>query len=400
MAATYIEKEVERVNRNLMLVNGGILALFALFFAFMMLGGVMRQRSHEQLQAYGAAHSANAIYRQPAALDSSHPTRISAAEVASTQRLEELAGHAVTFSDPQAQNLMFPVWNFMGRVTGKNKPHIPPYYHVSSAGGKLLLILPDKSEAGTTFTGVIRPLADVDFNAVHPALMARGFQQELQPFILDCLSLSPPDGAAPLPVVMHPVGNGGRGFPSYVVVFGLLATLCGWNVVKAFKRIKSPLTHPIYTKLAQYGSPPDLVRAIEAERQAGVTVLAPAQFIYSWMLIPSFWSLDVVPLDQLAWVFKMVTFVNFIPMMFSLRVLDREGKGHPISTSDAQMTRIMDYIGQVRPWVMLGYSRERRDLFSCDRARFLAEIDARRRQFQPVPMPAPVPLSGYPAPRP
>lgn len=382
MSATYIESQVQRVNRNLMLVNGGILGLMLLFFAFMLMGGVLIARSHERVLAYGVAHSGNAIYHQPAALDVAHPTRISAADVASPDRLAQLEGHAVTYSDQQAQDLMFPVCDWMGRATGKNKPHLPPTYRASIANGHLFLILPAKPDPGKTFTGVIRPLTDADYNPVHPVLMGRGLPQEIQPFILDCLSLAPPTRAPPLPVEMHPVGSRHQS-PQFLIVFGLIVGLSGWNVFKAASRLKNPLAHPIYTRLARYGHPPDLAHSIEAERQAGVTVLAPAEFTYSWLLVPSFWSLDAVPLDQLAWAFKMVVFVNFVPMNFKLRVMDRQGKGHPISTSDGQMTRIMDYIGQVRPWVVLGYSREIRNRFACDRAGFLAELDARHQRMRP-----------------
>ncbi len=382
MSATYIEIQVLRVNRNLMLVNGGILGLTLLFLTLIMFSGVLVARSLDRLPAQGAANGANAIYHQPAALDTAHPTHISIADVASADRMAQLQGHAVIYSDPQAQDLMFPVWDWMGRATGNNRPHLPPTYRVSIANGRLFLILPATPDPGKTFTGVIRPLTDADYNPVHSVVMGRGLPEEFQPFILDCLSLAPPTGAAALPVVMHPVG-GHHQSPQFLIVFGLMLGISGWNVFKAAKRLKNPLSHPIYAKLARYGHPQDLARSIEAERQAGITILAPAEFTYSWMLVPSFWSLDAVPLDQLAWVFKMVVFVNFIPMNFKLRVMDRQGKGHPISTSDGQMTRIMDYIGQVRPWVALGYSRELRNRFACDRAGFLAELDARRQRMQP-----------------
>lgn len=392
MTTAYVQRQVTRINRNLLLVNGIVLGLTLAFIVFTMLGGLMVARMHERGMANAAAQAnrafqdANAIYHQPAAQDVAHPAQISVSDVASPERLQQLDGHAVTLADPQAQNLHFPVWEWMTRATGKNKPHSPPMYYVSQAQGHPFLILPGSTNRGTAFTGVIRPLAKADEDAVRPVLMGHGFVQEPMPFLLDGLNMQGSvNNSAAAEASIHQaqaqalsMQPGLNLSPTALVVFGLVIGLTGWNVFKAIQRGKNPLTHPIYAKLGRYGSPLDISRAIDAEASAGMTIVSPVEFTHSWLLFPSLFTLDAVPLDQIAWVYKMVTLYNLIPMSFRLVLLDRDGKNHPISAGSGQVNDLLEYIGQVRPGVIMGYSRQMRYRFFSDRASVLAEIDARR----------------------
>src|SRR5947209_766952 len=115
LATSYIEAQVARTNRNLLLINGFVLAIFALFGLFMLLGAALIMNSGSRLQA--------AIAGQGDATDLGHPQRVSPADLGSTGRLQALLGHAVTLTDPGAEDMHFPVYDWMGRATGPERLH-------------------------------------------------------------------------------------------------------------------------------------------------------------------------------------------------------------------------------------------------------------------------------------
>src|SRR5205823_2415060 len=93
--------------------------------------------------------------------DMSRAERLRPADLASADRLASLADQAVTLDDPAAEDLHFPVYDWMGRSRAFGRLHTPPTYHASHlGGGHALLILPNSPTPGTVFTGVIRKIPE------------------------------------------------------------------------------------------------------------------------------------------------------------------------------------------------------------------------------------------------
>ena len=122
---------------------------------------------------------------------------------------------------------------------------------------------------------MIRPLAIVDAEPVKAVLLARGIQGELWPYVLDGLDVGEMKGIKTGPAV-SPIGwrsTSTGGSPLFLLLSGSLLALSGWNVSKAIRRKRNPLSHPIYARLARYappGTPPENVeRAIDADYRRG-----------------------------------------------------------------------------------------------------------------------------------
>lgn len=370
---TYIEQQVSRTNRNLLLVNGGFLAALLPFLGLMVVGGLLISGSRN----HGAG---GGMFGLGGPVDMSRPEVVRPADLVSTEHLASLLDRAVTLNDPTAEDLHFPVFDWMGRVRGANLPHTPPTYHISHlGGGYALLILPASATPGTVFTGVIRKLSQPDRGPASTVLMSRGGSEQLQPFVLDCL---PSQGAGPkgAPVVMHPVGKPAEQSPVVLIFTLLLFGIPAWNVFKAVRRIRNRRTHPVFAKLAAYGPPMEVARHIDAERQLGVERIPPAELTQSWLMAPSFFGIEVVHLDHIVWMFPRKVLLNLIPVLTSLGIMDRQGKGHPVYAGMGQVERLMEHIARLRPWIITGYSPDLFAHYSKDRAGFVAEVDARRAQ--------------------
>lgn len=379
MRATYIETQVWRTNRNLLLLNGALFTAEVGLFVMMVVGGMLLANRMGQLHAQSEELAGIAGPNAPTNL--AQPDRIGPVDLAYDARLKALNGRAVTLTDPHTEDIHFPVFGWTPHLTHGGPPPGPPTYHFSSSGnGHALLILPASERPGPVFTGVIRPLPDRDRGPAMGPLIARGRNEQLVPYELDCMTISAPARKNLPKVVMHPVGA--NPFPTGSIVSTLalfvLIALPAWNTFRALYRIKNPLTHPIYKQLGVYGPPLDVARNIEEERQRDVERVSPADITRSWLMAPSLWGLEVVHLDHAVWVFRRVMLYNFVPVLNSLAILDRQGKGHPIYCSDRQSRVLMDHISGTRPWILTGWDGGLWRRYTHDRAALIAEVDARR----------------------
>lgn len=393
MSETCLSRQVRRVNRNLLLVNGALLALLLLFAGLMALGTSLAQRSWSQMEASTRERGTGSPVLAPhEAFDLSNPTRLGAGEV-SEARLAQLEGQAVTLSDAGAMDSMIPVWFWPQRATGSRKPGHPPSYRISVAGGRPLLILPPifqpGVQAGPALTGVIRPLAVVDAEPVKGMLLARGIQGEMWPYVLDGLDVGEMKGLKTEPTV-SPIGwrsTGPGSSPLFLLMFGSLLALSSWNVTKAIRRKRNPLSHPIYARLSRYapsGTPPrDIERAIDADYRRGAQAVGRAEFTSSWLLINGFWGLDAVPLNAIVWVHQhMMRYRHIpIPVLYNVAILDRWGQSHAIYTSGLQVPNMVGAITRGRPWMEVGPNSPLRQQFGHDVKGFIAAVEARRKHF-------------------
>ena len=423
MTTTYIQRHVARTNRNLLVVNGGILLLLALFTLFIMVGMAALHKQQNNMQANLDAINGSDVLGESTAVDLSHPTSLSAGEV-DEAKLRQLEGQVVTLSAPQVVDLHMPVARWSERATGKTKPQSPPTYFVlqtapppspegappsgpppgmviprgvfSPFGGPSFVIIPpdyvQPSQKMPSFTGVVRALPNTDRTQIVPAL--QGHDSNVLSYELDCLNVGAHQAA---PQLSSGAGSGiGFGVsPLFLALFGGLLGLSLWNISKAVRRAKNLSLHPVYAQLARYGTPADIERHIEADYQRGVRSLSPADLTSMWLLAGSFWGLDVVPLSYIVWVYRprKVAFrgnllrmlIHSIVATHTLIFLDRLGKQHVVRAADGQLNQIMSAVTQGRPWMETGAKSPLRQQFGMDKAGFIAAVEARRQQMTAQP---------------
>lgn len=390
VGGTFIRQQVERANCNLLVTNAFLLILI---FAGAIIGSALTGQNmffpafSDTSPASGSDKNA-LISNKP--VDMRHPVKISVKDLASVERLAALKDHAVTLTDNKATDLAFPVWNWSER-TDSNPPAGQPNYHLSMAQGQLFVILPPDAQTSKTYTGVIRRLSDVDENTVTTVLHSRGIKQvSLMPYTLDAIpARSPGAGFAGRPNVPRlPVPN---------MLLILLCAVPVWNVVKALQRRSNPRLHPIVKALEMYGPLADVTRDIDREYAQGVKKIAPVQFTASWMLVPTMFGLIVVHLDHLVWIWRQVYITQHYN--YAIRMRDRQGGFHEFACGIFQIKKILDYVGQTRPWVFVGYDAQLNVDFATNRAQVVAQVDARRQQYlsaQAAPPAASAPI--FPAP--
>ena len=339
MYGSIVRGQIERTNRNLLVSNA---VLLTLILAYALITTLVTGHNQFFPDRAGSAQSRTAETYAPA--DMSRPTAIVVEDLDSAVRLGKLTGHAVRLTDMQSVDLGFPVWNASQRGAVEDLSRAPNYRY-SERGERLFVILPPDSTAGPVFTGVLRPLEEQDANQVTTVLHSRGIQKfTLMPFALDGLDHSKTSRrtALNLPSASIPLPN---------LFYLLLGAVPVWNICKALQRGKRLETHPLVRRLSKYGRIDDIARAIDAECAAGVVKITPAQFTASWLLVPTFYTCIALPLDEIVWIYERVYVTRGRSYAVCLR--DRQGGYDEFTCALFQVNKILSYMSQVRPWVVL-----------------------------------------------
>lgn len=371
-----IQNQIKRTSRNLIAAN---IVLLLLEFAYFGIGGLVVTNSMPAAPTRPTP--------QPAAtgpVDTSHPKLITPKDVESEGSLNRLNGHAVEYKDSSIVDLKFPVWNLSQRGSHSRPDHLQTY-HLSAVNGKQLVVIPDDNNPGPTYRGVVRPPDDQDRNTVSTVLGSRGVQKiTLLPYVVDCLpeafDQSPAQFAVPAATIHLPN-----------MLFILLAAFPVWNIVRGIVRLKDPSTHPVVRRLASYGAVDEMCRHIDADWAAGVVTEMPAKLTQYWLIVPTFFTCIVVPLDEIVWIYQR-TYVTK-GRSFAIVVRDRRGRYEEFTCGMFQVNKIISRVTNTRPWIMSGYTGKLAVQFSSNRAQFIADVDARQRQYLSGPGHQPPPYA-------
>ena len=168
--------------------------------------------------------------------------------------------------------------------------------------------------------------------------------------------------------------------------------LAAYNVKKALVRIKDYHESPIYKWLGHYQETPEILAAkIDADLKKGNGVaMGNLTMTESWMLYRTFFSYTVMSLTEIAWVYKKVTrhSVNLIPTGTShgLVIADRVGRMIELDIGrgkgrEQRVESFIQTVGQRLPWIVFGYSDELKSLYKKQLAKFNDVVDERFIQY-------------------
>ncbi len=371
-----IQHQIERTSRNLIAAN---IVLLLLEFAYFGINGLVVSNS---IRVAPTRPTPKLAVTGP--VDTSHPKRITPKDVTSEGSLKQLNAHAVEYTDSSIVDLKFTVWNLSQRGS-HSRPDKLQSYHLSAVNGKMLVVIPDDNNPGPKYRGVVRPLDDQDRNTVSTVLGSRGVQKiALLPYVVDCLpeAFDQSPGRFEVPTATIHLPN---------MLFLLLTAFPVWNIVRGILRLKDSSTHPVVRRLGAYGPVDEMCRHIDTDWVAGVVTVIPAKLTQYWLIVPTFFTCIVVPLDEIVWIYQR-TYVTK-GRSFAVVVRDRRGRYEEFTCGMFQVNKIISQVTKKRPWIVSGYTGKLAVQFSSNRAQFIADVDSRQQHYLSGPGHQPPPYT-------
>lgn len=158
----------------------------------------------------------------------------------------------------------------------------------------------------------------------------------------------------------------------------VLRNLRAWTV-----RRSRPEAHPIWKRLAALGQARSLAAQLDMETRGAVrTFKGGATLTPSYLLRKALYTLEIVPVERVAWVHKKVTTQKklFITVGKTVQAIvhDRDGGETSFTAPDAEVDGLLGAIVERAPWVLAGWSEELEQAWKSRRAEVIAAVDARR----------------------
>jgi len=335
---SFLERQIRRTDRNLVLVNGillaGLLAVVALNYRY-----------------------AINFVRGPKA--------ISTEDLLAIQDPEQRAQFFVQVTGERVAPTGFQhVEQQINESTNKVESESVKYdYKALKVGQRWLLVKAPGSSVATGFSGALvkdSEGADVvgQLEQAEP-----GLKGMFLPFVLDTIDYR--DGG---------YWALGIGIPILLLV--------GWNLAKWITRTSDRSTHPIIKKLRAYGEPEMLSIEIENEITQAPTAIGPVVITRSWLFTPFFFGLKMARLADVVWIYKKVTkhSYNFIPTgkTYSALVWSRSGESVEIGMKEKKTEELLQAIATRIPWVVAGFDNKIQALWNSDRAALIQAVEERK----------------------
>jgi hypothetical protein len=339
--ALWVENEARRANRNLLLVNGGMLAVVILIVA------------------------ANYRYCSNFVLGCQS---ISSAELAAITSPEQRWRNFVSVSGTKSVNTEYQdVVNHMegSRVVSTE---IKDEYIWLRVGEKILLVKAAPGKEKLEYSGELVPTTD-----------------RVQEDLLQPLAKEDPDLArAVLPFTLNASDYRSNGYTTLMIGLPLLA-LALWNCLKAVRRSSEIQTSPVWKHLAVYGNAEQLSQQIEAELQPTmIRKYGKLQITQQWMVRRKTFSTWVSPVGDLVWVYKKVTkhSVNFIPTgkTYSVVLVGRHRQRIEEQMKENAVNEMLADLTSRVPWVLFGFTQDLEKAWRKDAAGVIAAVDSRYQQ--------------------
>lgn len=342
MQGTIIEQQIRRCNRNLLLVNAGLIGLC-------LLSVVLAQRYFYNCVA--------------------GPFPVSADEFIAMMSTSGNRNYIAVTDDLDATD------------TGVSQSHsisfIPTgtdHFLAAPLGGRLLLIKSSDKEPQKHYQGGISTIPSDIRGLLEGDLREEGqrFNELFLPLMLDATSY--------------------RSDAYLFFLFGLpVLGLSLWNVKKALLRIEDYKQSPIYATICRYGgNPAEIAATLDAEASSN-GVVRRGNFILtpSWLLHKTFFRFTPFHLDEIIWMYGKQTttyYYGFIPMgkSHSLVIADAAGR-----TAESRLSRIkqkkrveefLTLLSARIPWAITGYSEELKAAYEKELSGFVAAVEERRRK--------------------
>jgi hypothetical protein len=338
---SWVENEAMRANRNLLKVNGLILAGLLLAagleyrYLYNFFSGCKKIDAYELASLTSPTH----VNRNFVAVTGSRAVRTGYRDV--EQRVEKATGRVISTD-------------------------VKDEYILLRTGGKLLLV---KALPGAEKLDYSGELVATNENVRHD--------------LLDPLAAQDPTLAAMvLPYTLNAADYRNQGIASLVIGLPLLA-LAGWNFLKGLRRTNDVQSSPTWRGVAVYG-PAEQVSARIAQEQPGAAKYGSVQLMNSWLVSRSYFKTRVCALNDLVWAYKKVTkhSVNFIPTgkTYAVILCTRRQEQFTEQMKEKEVDAFLQALLQRAPWPAVGFNETLAGMWRRNKAEFISMVDARRQK--------------------
>jgi len=347
--ALWVENEARRANRNLLLVNGLIVAVLGLVVA-----GNYRYCANFVLGC------------KP----------VSAAELAGIQSPDQQWHNFVTVTGSKSVSTGFQDIEKRTQNGQVVSTEVKDEYVLLRVGEKLLLVKAPPGTAQLEYSGELEPIAG-----------------QVKDDLLGPLAAERPETAQMvLPYTLNAANYRSNGYAMLIIGLPLLA-LAGWNLWKAMRRVSEMQTSPTWKHLSVYGNAEQLSQQIEAEFQpAMVRKYGKLQLSTQWMVRRRMFSTWVSPIGDLIWIYKKVTkhSVNFIPTgkTYSVVLVGRHRQRTEEQMKEKAANEMLGDLATRVPWALFGFTQDLEKAWRKDPAGVIAAVDTRYQQIKSQPGPA------------
>jgi hypothetical protein len=343
MRNTIVGQHIRRANRNLMLINGLLLAALVLMFA---------AKANYWVNFVGG------------------PFPMSREEIVALPNADRLSHYYVRIDGEQvfptgARHVEF------NRRTRQGKQKVTAEYSALALGDQLLLVkhdpglLPDRSIAGKL---VPVPMA------VRGQFTQQAEQELQRPGLF-------------LPVMLDATGFRGTGY--FMLGIGLpVGLLAVWNVSRAIARTGDAEKHPVSKRLLKYGLPGEVAEQIDAEANDSdeCATVGKAILSKSWMLVPTTYGLQVRHLGEAVWSYKTMTQhrVNGIPTAKTYAAVCHfaDGTATTVSMKSERLAEaFVKTVWERVPWIFVGFDDDLNKAWKKKRSDVLAALEGRKQHL-------------------
>ncbi|HET8892148.1 MAG TPA: DUF6709 family protein [Candidatus Angelobacter sp.] len=336
--ALWVENEARRANRNLLLVNGLIVAVLVLIVA-----GNYRYCANFVLGC------------KP----------VSAAELAGIQTPDQQWHNFVTVTGSKSVSTGYQ--DVERRMQGSTvvSTEVKDEYVYLRVGDKILLVKASPGKEQLEYSGQL----EYTTNPVKEDL--------LRPLAAEDAELA----SEVLPYTLNAANYRSNGYAMLIIGLPLLA-LAIWNLSKAMRRASEIQTSPVWKHLAVYGNAEQLSHQIEAELQPGmIRKYGKLQLTPQWMVRRKMFSTWVSPVGDMVWIYKKVTkhSVNFIPTgkTYSVVLVGRHRQRTEEQMKEKAVNEMLGDLAARVPWALFGFDKNLEQAWRKDPAGVIASVDAR-----------------------
>ncbi|HET9400583.1 MAG TPA: DUF6709 family protein [Candidatus Acidoferrales bacterium] len=233
-------------------------------------------------------------------------------------------------------------------------------------GDRLLLVKSSDDTAATALSGALTSIPNDMYEGVVKSLY----------------NAHPELNGKFLPVMLDATSFRRDGY--FGITFGiLLGGLWIWMLFAGLRWRSEPATHPVYKKLARFGSPQQLEMDLDAQFRGcgGGEAIGSARLAPMWLVNQRAFSLTVMRTADVVWVYPRVVkhYHGFIPTgkSFSIIAYDRSGAMTEIAVKKKTSADALKAIGNRAKNAIFGYSPALIQLWRKNRAQFIQQVDAK-----------------------
>lgn len=169
-----------------------------------------------------------------------------------------------------------------------------------------------------------------------------------------------------------------------IAVLACLLVILASIGIPAWLRLRNPDSHPLCKKVSNWGKPHLISSAAERQFNSPNAFKAGSWTVTKEFLIQSsFFSFDILRLDDLLWAYKKVTQRNiyFIPAgkTYAASLICSGGTAE-IQGGEITVDRVLSLAAETAPWAVFGFSEECQAYFNKNKAEFCAVVEARKQE--------------------